>query len=143
MVTSLRRVIWRWHFYAGIIVAPVLIVMAGTGAIYVFFDEIEELAHAGVVRRAGGQPRFVSTTAGDCRRRRSHGFQVRSMVASPEPTRATIFYVEREGKFQRVFVEPYRGTLLGRLVADGTAEKFFDVVLEFIGLCSLVPSAVW
>ena len=58
------------------------------------------------------------------------GFAVRSVVASPEPTRATIFCVEREGKFQRVFVDPYRGILLGRLVADGTPEKFFDVVLE-------------
>jgi uncharacterized iron-regulated membrane protein len=130
-VTSFRRVIWRWHFYAGIIVAPVLIVMAGTGAFYVFCDEIEELAHARVMFVVPGDSRVsyeqqLATVAAAV----PSGFAVRSVVASPEPTRATIFYVEREGKFQRVFVDPYRGTLMGRLGADEAPEKFFDVVLE-------------
>ncbi len=35
------RVIWRWHFYAGMIIAPALIVVAATGAIYIFKDELE------------------------------------------------------------------------------------------------------
>jgi uncharacterized iron-regulated membrane protein len=131
VVTSLRRVVWRWHFYAGIIVAPVLIVMAGTGAIYIFCDEIEELAHARVMFIVPGGSRVsyeqqLATAAAAV----PGGFTVRSVVASPVPTRATIFYVEREGEFQRVFVDPYHGTVLGQLGADEAPEKFFDVVLE-------------
>lgn len=30
------RAVWRWHFVAGIITAPFLIVLAVTGAIYLF-----------------------------------------------------------------------------------------------------------
>lgn len=35
------RAIWRWHFYAGILIAPVLIVLAVTGAVYLFDREID------------------------------------------------------------------------------------------------------
>src|ERR1700722_19686103 len=44
----LYRIVWRWHFYAGMIVAPALIVVAATGALYIFKDELEALLHPGV-----------------------------------------------------------------------------------------------
>lgn len=43
---SVYRVMWRWHFYAGLLVSPILIVTAVTGAIYAFKDEIEDLTQA-------------------------------------------------------------------------------------------------
>lgn len=39
--TSLYRTVWRWHFYAGIIFAPFLFILAVTGAIYLFKPQIE------------------------------------------------------------------------------------------------------
>ncbi len=36
---------WRWHFYAGLIVTPVVLVMAITGAIYLLQPQIENLAY--------------------------------------------------------------------------------------------------
>jgi uncharacterized iron-regulated membrane protein len=36
---------WRWHFYAGLIVMPVVLVMAITGAIYLLQPQIENLAY--------------------------------------------------------------------------------------------------
>jgi uncharacterized iron-regulated membrane protein len=36
------RAIWRWHFYAGLIVAPFLLILSITGAIYLFNDEIND-----------------------------------------------------------------------------------------------------
>src|SRR5271154_5575665 len=44
----LYRIIWRWHFYAGMIVAPPLIVVAATGALYIFKDELEAVIYPGV-----------------------------------------------------------------------------------------------
>ena len=44
----LYRVIWRWHFYAGMIIAPALIVVAATGALYIFKDELEAVLYPGV-----------------------------------------------------------------------------------------------
>lgn len=34
--TSLYRTIWRWHFYAGLFVVPLVIVLSITGIIYLF-----------------------------------------------------------------------------------------------------------
>lgn len=65
---GLYRAIWRWHFYAGLFVLPFMIILATTGALYLFDDELnaviyhEEmtvaqtkampLAHQSVVRAA-------------------------------------------------------------------------------------------
>ena len=42
------RVVWRWHFYAGMIVAPVLIVVAATGGLYIFKDDLAAVVYPGV-----------------------------------------------------------------------------------------------
>jgi uncharacterized iron-regulated membrane protein len=33
--------VWRWHFYAGLLIAPVLVTLATTGALYLFDREID------------------------------------------------------------------------------------------------------
>lgn len=43
--TSLYRTVWRWHFYAGIIFAPLLIILAVTGSIYLFKPQIEQVLY--------------------------------------------------------------------------------------------------
>jgi hypothetical protein len=37
---ALYRAVWRWHFYAGLLVIPFLMALAITGCIYLFDDEI-------------------------------------------------------------------------------------------------------
>lgn len=39
---GLYPTIWRWHFYAGILITPIMLVMAITGGIYLFQHEIED-----------------------------------------------------------------------------------------------------
>lgn len=48
------RAVWRWHFYAGLFVLPVLMLMALTGALYLFKAEIESAAYG---RMAAVAPR--------------------------------------------------------------------------------------
>ncbi|MEM9825860.1 MAG: PepSY domain-containing protein [Planctomycetota bacterium] len=38
---KLKRLFWAWHFWAGLIAGPVLLILAVTGGIYVFKPEIE------------------------------------------------------------------------------------------------------
>ena len=35
-LSSPYRAVWRWHFYAGLLVLPFLMLMALTGALYLF-----------------------------------------------------------------------------------------------------------
>jgi uncharacterized iron-regulated membrane protein len=43
--TGFYRAMWRWHFYAGLIVLPVLALMAVTGALYLYKPEIEAMLY--------------------------------------------------------------------------------------------------
>jgi uncharacterized iron-regulated membrane protein len=43
--SALYRAVWRWHFFAGLICAPFLVILAVTGAIYLFNDEIDDFAY--------------------------------------------------------------------------------------------------
>lgn len=44
--SDLYRAVWRWHFYAGLLILPFLITMAISGAIYLFRDEVDTWVHA-------------------------------------------------------------------------------------------------
>ena len=43
---SLYRAIWRWHFFAGLLVIPFMLNLAVTGSLYLFKDEIDNTAFA-------------------------------------------------------------------------------------------------
>ena len=45
---ALYRLVWRWHFYAGLIVAPFAVLLALTGAIYLFQPQIEDIVYKGL-----------------------------------------------------------------------------------------------
>lgn len=44
--SNLYRAVWRWHFYAGLLVLPLLIWLAVTGALYAYHDAIDLRVHA-------------------------------------------------------------------------------------------------
>lgn len=39
------RAVWRWHFYAGLLVLPFLMLMALTGGLYLFKAEIDDAVY--------------------------------------------------------------------------------------------------
>ncbi len=52
---SLYRAIWRWHFFAGLLVIPFMLNLAVTGGLYLFKDEIDNtvFAYRNVVQPRG------------------------------------------------------------------------------------------
>lgn len=74
ILSGAYRAVWRWHFYAGLLVLPVLCLMALTGALYLFKDEIDadvyrpyeriELAANGPRPTAGPPPPRWAPAAG-------------------------------------------------------------------------------
>lgn len=106
--TNLYRVVWRWHFYAGVIVAPVLVVMAATGALYIFKDEAERLIHADLMFVTPGASRAsYDAQAAAAVANSPPGFVVRQLVASSDPERATAIGGQRDGEFHQLFVDPW------------------------------------
>ncbi|HVO23484.1 MAG TPA: PepSY domain-containing protein, partial [Candidatus Margulisiibacteriota bacterium] len=43
--SALYRRVWRWHFYAGLICLPVIVLLAVTGGLYLFRFEIEDVVY--------------------------------------------------------------------------------------------------
>jgi uncharacterized iron-regulated membrane protein len=57
--TALYRMIWRWHFYAGLFVMPFILILSVTGAIYLFKPQVERWEE----RSFQGQPVSNSVSA--------------------------------------------------------------------------------
>ncbi|UTW56292.1 PepSY domain-containing protein [Kordiimonas sp. SCSIO 12610] len=59
---SLYQRVWRWHFFAGLLVIPFAVILALTGSVYLFKAEIEGTVEAGINERAqGGTPLDADT----------------------------------------------------------------------------------
>lgn len=49
---KLYRLFWRWHFYAGMIVAPIILMASITGGLYVFIEELRPIMYPTLFRTA-------------------------------------------------------------------------------------------
>jgi uncharacterized iron-regulated membrane protein len=120
------RAIWRWHFYAGLIVAPFLLILAVTGSIYLFNDEIDDAlypsqrfvaAHAASVGPSLMISAALKAYPGAATRIDLPGENIRSAVVFVTPDR---------GDPLRVAVDPGTGTVLGSTVYARTLVGFAD-----------------
>ncbi|MER7072248.1 PepSY domain-containing protein [Terrabacter sp. NPDC000476] len=155
--TGLFRAFWRWHFYASVVVVPVLLVLSLTGLVYLFRFQIEPLLHADLMRvdHAQGQLTQPWQTQLEAVQAADPGATV---VSFTEPTGAddsARFTVETaEGLTRDVFVDPYTVRVLGsldpdstisgtavRLHADLMAGRVGDTVME-LGACWAIVMAV-
>jgi uncharacterized iron-regulated membrane protein len=107
------RAIWRWHFYAGLLVAPVLVVLAVTGAAYLFDREFESWWYRDVATVAvGGRP--LSLAAQERIALAAHpGSTVAGVRLPRAPDEAFKWSLLRPGGDVDVFVDPYRGVITG------------------------------
>jgi uncharacterized iron-regulated membrane protein len=119
--------IWRWHFYAGLCVAPFLVVIAATGALLIFKTELERLFYPNTLFANPAETR-VSFAA---QLTAAKSFAPKDSVVGgfgvdADPTRATTVFLRTEsGRNLAVYVDPYRGKVLG----DDSETRFFTIVL--------------
>ena len=116
------RAVWRWHFYAGVFVIPFLMLLALTGGLYLFKNEIDGAVYRPMIRvapiaasappdawlaaaaRAGeGRPATVALPV-----RRDEAVRVR--VDRPDGSRRT------------VFVDPHTARVTGVTAYGGVME---------------------
>jgi len=108
-----------------IIMLP-LIVVAATGALYIFKDELEAVLHPGVTyvepaaKRATYERQLSAARAAV-----PPTYRIVLMQVFTNPKRATTLAMAGD-TFQYGYVDPYRGHYLGSIEAGG----FFDIVLQ-------------
>lgn len=120
--TSLYRTVWRWHFYAGLIILPVLCWMAITGGIYLYKPEIERALHPGWWEIRLTDPPLAVTPMIEAV---EHQVQARvTQVVRPADDASSwrMAYADAAGERRTAYVKPDTGQVLGTSRAGGDME---------------------
>ncbi|KQV65179.1 PepSY domain-containing protein [Rhizobium sp. Root1220] len=122
---SLYRAIWRWHFFAGLLVIPFLLNLSITGSLYLFKDEINNsvFAYRYLVQPVGEplSPQRITDAAVVA----VPGSVASSYKDPSGPDRSAIVTVSSEAGSTLVFVNPYDGRVLDTV---GSTDEFNYVV---------------
>ncbi len=123
---AIYQSVWRWHFYAGIIFAPFLIILAFSGAVYLFKPQIEGYLYKDmlVVREVGTPP--MSPAAVIEKAEKDHpGLKVSAITLPDTRDSSYKMSVNSSGTPTTTYVDPYNGEVLGMLNSDKTFTAFF------------------
>lgn len=117
--TRLYRAIWRWHFYAGMLVVPFLIVLAVTGLIMVYGNSIESFLGPKHSVAAGGERASLASQAAAAQAAIPGG-ATKMIVIPAAPDRATQVVVTAADLDHVVSVDPNGARVIGSVVKDDT-----------------------
>ncbi|MFW0756458.1 PepSY-associated TM helix domain-containing protein [Pseudomonas sp. H11T01] len=110
---SFYNLAWRWHFYAGLFVAPFMVMLALTGIIYLFKPQLDPLMYGNLLNVPAGH----HTLSADEQLRRVQVAYPQGRIKQYLPPvnveRSAQFVVQNEGHELNVFIDPYRAEILG------------------------------
>ncbi len=114
------RAVWRWHFYAGLLVLPFIIWLAVTGAAFLYQDAIDRSVHHGLKVVPVGDARLPAQQLVAAAQGRHGGSVFVYTTPKRADASAEIGLVDAHGVRQVVYVDPYRARVLGALPEHGT-----------------------
>ena len=126
LLSALYASVWRWHFYAGLIFAPFLIILAFSGSVYLFKPQIEGYLYKDMltVREVGTQAlpadEIVTRTM-----QAYSGTSISSITFVDDPGATVKLGAVRNGMAQTMYADPYTGNIRGMLDNDKTFTAFF------------------
>ncbi|MBA1241126.1 PepSY-associated TM helix domain-containing protein [Pseudomonas japonica] len=113
MRTSFYNLAWRWHFYAGLLVAPVMILLAVTGIIYLFKPQLDPLMYPHLLQ-VEVQEKALSADAQLARVQETYpGAIVDQYLPPATPDSSAQFVLQVNGATLDLFINPYTGQVLG------------------------------
>ncbi|MEQ1889497.1 MAG: PepSY domain-containing protein [Alphaproteobacteria bacterium] len=122
-------VIWRWHFYAGLVVAPFLVILSLTGMIYLFNDEINDLIYPELRYATSAAPSKPLSAFVEAAESAFPGSKVtRIYMPAKEDYTAQLFVTTAADEEIRVFIDPPTAHVLGSFVYTQTLVGFSDVM---------------
>lgn len=122
------RAFWRWHFYAAFLVAPVLLILAVTGLVYLFRFQLEPLINADLIKASAPSADSIQQPYANQLAAVERSFPDARIVSMTEPRsqdRSTVFSVTMpDDSVRDVFVNPYGAQVLGSLDPDTTLSGY-------------------
>jgi len=142
---KIYQLVWRWHFWVGLLVSPFLITVAITGALYVFKDEIERYIHSDLLFVEPGENTVKHSALEAKIHEEIPGADLHFISVSEEPDRSWAAFIEihdhheneeeihhaigeEEGHHEvhYVYFDQYRGEIIGHHPND---QGFFRIIL--------------
>ncbi|WP_447956614.1 PepSY-associated TM helix domain-containing protein [Vreelandella sp. EE7] len=112
--------VWRWHFYAGLLVLPFLIMLSITGALYLFHHEIDAIVHADVKRVEAQESTAAPSAMVSAALEAQPGTALKYTAPATPESSAEITVRTPQGERLAVYVNPYTANVLGMLDDQGT-----------------------
>ncbi|WP_159425998.1 PepSY-associated TM helix domain-containing protein [Streptomyces noursei] len=117
---QLYKTLWRWHFYAGLLVTPLLVLLAVTGAIYLFKPAYEDWVYKDLrtVHAAQSAKPVALAEQVDAVRRANPDATIQSVTPPSDRAHSTMVTLAADGggpwaPTMSVYVNPYDGKVLG------------------------------
>lgn len=110
---SFYNLAWRWHFYAGLLVIPFLILLSLTGMVYLFKPQLDQLMYADLLQVPVAEQRLSADQQLAVVKQAYPQANVQQYLPPLQADRSAQFVVDNAGQALNLFVDPYRGTLLG------------------------------
>ncbi|WP_405873064.1 PepSY domain-containing protein [Streptomyces zaomyceticus] len=123
--SALRPLVLRLHFYAGVLVAPFLLVAAASGLLYALSFQAEKVVYAHELEVPVGETTLPLSQQVDIARKVNPNGTVTAAWPGAEPGATTRVLMADpdvpEGTSLAVFVDPYTGDVRGQLPSYGSS----------------------
>lgn len=137
--TSFYRAVWRWHFYAGLLCLPFMILLAVTGGLYLFRYEIDDFIYRDLKRvEAATAPTLAPSAQVEAALAAYPGTLFKYVPPLSPQGSAEIGVRTEGGEKLSVYVNPYDGRVLGTIADRGSV---MWVVRELHSLAYFGPLA--
>jgi uncharacterized iron-regulated membrane protein len=110
---SFYNLAWRWHFYAGLFVAPFMIMLSLTGMVYLFKPQLDSLMYSDLLTVKSAHHML---TADEQQRRVLEAYPqvlVSKYLPPANAESSAQFVIKKDGREVNLFIDPYSGKILG------------------------------
>jgi len=127
---ELFQAIWRWHFYAGLIFAPFLVMLAVTGGLYLFKAQIESWMYKDLYQVQAEGKALPPSVQIEKVKKAYPDAQVIRYNPPVKANRSSEVGIQNGDQSLTVFVNPYSGTIIGVLNDN---DRFMDRIEKLHG----------
>lgn len=137
-IGAVYRAVWRWHFYAGLLVLPFLVLLAVTGGLYLFHKEIDAIVHADLLRVPPATGAGVAPSVLVANAEKAVPGTVLTYITPADPGAAAAVGIRTpDGQRRLVYLDPSNGRVKGSI---GEKSTVMGIVRQ---LHSLAFFGVW
>ena len=128
-----RQRLWRWHFFAGLLVCPFAILLAVTGSLYLFKPQIDDYventinAKASAIDVSSVPLSYDQLLSGLLEKHPQAQFK-QLVLAKENDQSIEIELIQGNGQVEIFWLDQYSGTVLDRAFSD---ERFLAIVKDF------------